>query len=106
MGTHWRLIDAMSNELHQAKQAKNRFDPLAFIKQGKSLFVILPKETLYGVITVMVQKIYKDAQYQKSIWQGYALKVRFFIWEKLPKFLNSFFMIKNEYDNLGYPLKP
>ncbi|MCM4154253.1 mannitol dehydrogenase family protein [Arenibacter sp. N53] len=63
-GQPLEIIDAMRNELHEAA-VKTTSDPLAFIKQ-ESLFGNLAKNKRFtDLYSVMVQKIYKDANIKK-----------------------------------------
>ncbi len=63
-GQPLEIIDAMSNELHEAA-AQTASDPLAFIKQ-ESLFGNLAKNKRFAdLYTIMVQKIYRDANIKK-----------------------------------------
>lgn len=63
-GLPLEIIDAMSNELHEAA-AQTTSDPLAFIKQ-ESLFGNLVKNQRFtDLYTLLVQKIYKDANIKK-----------------------------------------
>jgi len=67
-GRSLKIIDVMSKELHEAA-SKTAMDPMAFIKQ-ESLFGDLAKnERFTAQYTLMVQKIYKDANI-KNYMQG------------------------------------